>query len=254
MRYIDHKTQFDWKPAPFGAVRKVPSFEGARWPIYRRRPIKSKLRRDWTHDEMDRLVSLLDAGFDYDYCARQLRRTRTAIVIKTKRMRCKMTKRPTVLVSREVAMLLGKGCSKSVAWWINAGWLNARAAHCNGRRIWRICWDDLMTFLRNDCYWMAWQPERITDADLRAEMLALRAGKPRWLTVGEVAQRYCVGIGAVKQWIAKGFLPAARYGNHYIREDVLDGWLPPCERSKAGIGKGMGRVVVGKSQLIARPL
>lgn len=251
MKHIDYKTQFDWKPTLFGQIRKVPPFEGARWPRYRRKYIKSNLRRDWTYEDMDRLVALLDAGFDYDYCARQLRRTRTAIEVKAKRMRCKMTTRVTVMTAREVARLLGKGCAKSVVWWIDAGWLRARAANCKGRRIWRICWDDLMAFLRDDRYWMAWDAQRITDSDLRTEMVALRENKPRWLMQGEVAHRYCVGIGTVKQWIAKGFLPAARYGNHYIREDDFDGWIPPCQRSKAGIPKGMGRAVVGKTCIIA---
>ena len=254
MKTIDQKTQFAWRQTSFGSIRTVPAFEGARWPAYQRRSIQTHRRRDWTHEEVDRLVTMLDAGHDYNHCARQLRRTRTAIVVKTNRLRRKMTKRPTVLTARETARLIGKKCAKSVVWWIDAGWLKARAADCQGRRIWRICWDDLMTFLHNDQYWMAWSADRITDADLRAEMLALRATKPRWLTQTEVAQRYSVTVEAVGQWIAKGFLPAARYGNHYIREDALLGWVPPCARSKAGIPKTMGRAVVGANMIVARPL
>lgn len=253
MKTLDAKTKFTWKPASFGRIRKVPTFEALRW-VNSRARIDTNLRRDWTHEEIDHLVTMLDAGHDYDYCARQLRRTRTAIVVKTKRTRCKMTRRPTVLTAREVARVLGKGCAKSVVWWINAGWLKAQAAVCNGRTIWRVCWDDLMAFLHNEAYWMAWDAARITDADLRAEFTALRAARPRWLTIGEVARRYSVISNTVGQWIYKGFLPAVRYGNWYIREDVIAGWLPPCERSKMGIPKAMGRAVVGKSELVARPL
>jgi hypothetical protein len=122
------------------------------------------------------------------------------------------------------------------------------------RKIWRVCWDDLMSFLREPRYWMAWDAERITDRDLRAEMRSLRAIAPRWLTIGEVARRYSVISNTVGQWITKGFLPAMRYGNWYIREDAIAGWLPPCERSKAGIPKGAGRAVIGASAIVARPL
>jgi helix-turn-helix protein len=253
MKSLDSKTQFARKPAPFGSIRKVPPFEGQRWPTYQRRAIQTN-RRDWTHEDVDRLVTMLDAGHDYDHCARQLRRTRVAIVVKTKRLRCTMTKRPTVLTARDVARLIGKGCSKSVTWWIDAGWIKARAADMRGRRIWRVCWDDLIVFLRDPRYWMTWDAARITDPELRAEMLALRVDAPRWLTIGEVARRYCVISNTVWQWIEKGFLPAMRYGNWYIREDALLGWMPPCERSKAGIPKAMGRAVVGNSMIVAMPL
>jgi Holliday junction resolvasome RuvABC endonuclease subunit len=101
---VDRNTQFACRPAPFGSIRKVPAIEARRWRNTRAR-INSALRRDWTHEEVDRLVTMLDAGHDYDYCARQLRRTRTAIVVKTKRIRCKMLRRPTVLTAREVAAL-----------------------------------------------------------------------------------------------------------------------------------------------------
>jgi hypothetical protein len=94
----------------------------------------------------------------------------------------------------------------------------------------------------------------VTDPDLRAEFVALRAMRPRWLTIGAVARRYAVISNTVGQWIEKGFIPAVRYGNWYIREDVIEGWIPPCERSKAGIPKAMGRAVVGKCELVARVL
>jgi hypothetical protein len=111
-----------------------------------------------------------------------------------------------------------------------------------------------MAFLFNENYWMAWDVQRITDADLRTEMCKLRATRPCWLTIGEVARRYHVISNTVGQWIEKGFISARRYGNWYVREDVIAGWVPPCERSKAGIPRGMGRAVVGANAIVARPL
>jgi helix-turn-helix protein len=252
MKSLDSKTQFARKPAPFGSIRKVPPFEGQRWPDHPRRAIQTNLRRDWTHEDDAWLDTLLDQGLSYAEIARKLRRASgDAVRTHLKRRRIpSLTRRYAVLSARQVAQLLGKRCLKSVVRWIDMGWLPARAAG----RIWRISWDALMAFLYNERYWMAWDAARITDPDLRAEMLALRVDAPRWLTQTEVARRYCVISNTVWQWIEKGFLPAMRYGNWYIREDALLGWMPPCERSKAGIPKSMGRAVVGNSMIVARPL
>lgn len=257
MTTLDHKTMFAWRTASFGRIRKVPPSEAERWrelDRYARYP-RARANRDWTHEEIDRLVALLDKGYGYDAIARKLGRSRTAIVVKTKRLRCKMTRRPTVLTAREVARLLGKGCSKSVVAWVKAGYLQARAVVCNGRRIWRICWDDLMTFLHNPVFWCCWDAARISDPDLRTELLALRATDGRYLTQREVAAQFHVGVETVGQWLDKGFLPyihsGAGKGNRMIRERDIDGWVPPCERLKAGIPKGMGRRVVGRTEIVA---
>lgn len=230
----DHNTPYAWKSAPFGKVRKVPAIEGRQW-RNQRRPIRSAKRRDWTHDQVEHLVTLLDKGHDYDTIARRLGRTRTAIVVKTKRLRCKMTKRPTVLDGRTIQHLLGLGCSKQVAHWIKIGALKGKARRCVGRtkrRIWAVLWDDLMAFLRDRRYWMAWEAERITDTDLRTEMLAMRSCG-RWLRIGEVARRFCVTVKAVYQWIRWGWLNARRYDNHYVWSEDLEGWIPPTERKRA---------------------
>lgn len=237
-------------------MRKVPPFEARKWSTYTiTQPRIGVIRRDWTHDEEERLNDLLDRGLSYVEIGRVLGRSAVAVRIRQKRRRIPgLTRRLLILTARQVRTLLGKGCSKSVVRWIEMGWLKARAANRERRDeqvMWRIQWDDLMAFLRDEHYWMAWEAGRITDAELRAEMTALRAGRPRWLSVGEVAERYTVDIGTVKQWIYKGFLPAQRYGNHFIRESDLDGWLPPCERSKVGIPKRMGRRVVGKERIEA---
>lgn len=240
---LDHNTRFAPRSAPFGTVRKVPATEAARWPEYQRRPIQTAARRDWTHDQIDMLVTLLDKGLDYTAIARRLGRTRTAIQVKVKRLGCAMTKRPTVLVAREVAAVLGLRCAKKVVDWIGRGWLRGKARGTNGRPIWAVQWDDLMAFLQNRMYWMAWRAEDITDRDLRAEMIALRAHQPRWLTPGEVAHRYCVDDRAVNAWVRKGYVPAQRYGNWWIWEADLQGWVLPCERSRVGIPRVRRRVI-----------
>lgn len=249
-RAVDYKTVFAWKQTPFGRIRKVPRFEGERWQNHRS-PSQSPLRRGWSMDEVDRMIDLFDAGLGYDAVAEKLGRSPVSVRVKAKRARCVMLRRVTVLSASDVAALIGKRCNKTVTWWITAGWLPATAATSGSKYIWRIRYDDLLMFLHNPDYWMAWDATRITDADLRAEMLALRATGPRWLTCGEIARRLHVGHAAVNDWIHQGLLPARRYGNWYVQEADLDGFVIPSARSRSGIPKWAKRLVVGKDQVIA---
>lgn len=232
---------YDWRPAPFGRVRKVSAAEAARW----------KDGKAWTAIDVDRLIQLVDAGHGYDTLARRLRRTRTAVLIKCKRLGVRVTTTPATLAARDVAALLGNACSKSVTRWIALGWLPARNAGGPGcKALWRIQWDDLLAFMERRDYWPTWEQDRIRDAALREWAQELRAAAGgRWISIGEVAERYCVDCRAVNTWIRKGWLPAARYGNWWIWSADLEGWLPPCERSRAGIPHGACREVVGKTEI-----
>jgi excisionase family DNA binding protein len=251
---MDDKTIFAWRPAPFGRIRKVPPFEARRWPEYQRKPHATAKRRDWTHDQVDELHTLLDAGHDYPTIARRLGRSINAIVVKTQRLHCKMTTRPTVLTAREAARIAGVGCAKTIVYWIGLGWLPGKARRTLGkapRRIWAIQYDDLVACLRDRTHWMAYDAACITDEELRAELVAQRAGQPRWLTHAEVAARYGVDRDTVGNWIQRGYLPSQRYGNHWIWSADLDGWVIPSERSRKGIPRSARRVVAGGDMLRA---
>ena len=80
---------------------------------------------------------------------------------------------------------------------------------------------------------VAIQPERITDGELRAYAVEQRAQHPRWLRLGEVAQRYHVTSGTVAGWVAQGRFAAEqvqRYGVLWLREDALHGFVAPCDQ------------------------
>lgn len=187
-------------------------------------------QREWTVADDSDLRELLWAGHDYDTIARRLGRSRNAIVIRCKRhLRLRLLRVPTLLTCREVATLLGLGCSKTVTRWIELGWLPGRKTRIGTRHVWRIHDLDLYDMLMNEQTWMAWAPERITDPDLRQWTAELRAGAPRWLTTGEVARRLGFVVGAVHRWIVEGRLPAVRYGNWYIRESDLVGFVAPID-------------------------
>lgn len=239
---------YDWQPAAFGRWRKVPASEGRHWK-------DGVCWKEWPAEQTDLLHKMLDAGYGYDAIARRLGRTRVAVEIKCKRAGVRVTTSPATLSARDVAALLGKGCSKSVTRWIQQGWLRARNAGGPGHTaLWRVQWDDLTAFMERREYWSTWEPARITDACLREWAQELRQHEPRYLTMGQVAARFCVSYKAVAQWINKGWLPAIRAGkqNRLVLESDLDGWVVPADRSKAGIPKGAGRVVVGKAQIVER--
>lgn len=137
------------------------------------------------------------------------------------------------LSTRSVARLLGIGCSKTVARWVDRGFLSShrtpRGPH--GQRC--IRYSALIRFLEDPEHHCRWNPERITDPSLREWAREIWTGP--FLTPGEVAERCYVGVTAVNNWIHHGHIRAYRHGNWWIREADLDGFVPPHQRSKVGI-------------------
>lgn len=225
-------------PIPQQAARlgiKHTTYVGVRQRLVRAGLIAARGRKrgpEWTDAEKDKLICLVEAGYGYDTIARRLKRTRTAVILKAKRLGVRVTTTPATLAARDVAALLGKGCSKSVSGWITHGWLKARNAGTPQKPLWRIDWEALTDFLANPAYWSTWEPARITDACLREWAQELRANEPRLLTQQEVARRYHVTTEAVAQWLDKGWMPFVRAGrqNRLIPETALAGWVIPSER------------------------
>jgi excisionase family DNA binding protein len=193
--------------------------------IPRRRPSR---KPTWSSKETDKLVSLIEQGYDYDTIARRLKRTRIAVVIKAKRLGTRITTTNATLSARDIAEMLGIRCAKTVSKWIQRGWLQARNAGRSDRPLWRITWEDLTAFLEVAEYWIAWDPARIADLALREWAQDLRQNSEQYLTQTEIAARYHVDRGTVAQWIDKGWLPALRYGNRRVPASALEGFIPPC--------------------------
>jgi hypothetical protein len=164
--------------------------------------------------------------------ARQLGCTKIAVQIARKRNGI-ASRSATLLSARAVQERLGLGCSKTVTRWIKLGWLaGKRGQQVGPYRMWYVTEDALLTFLEDPAYWHVWQPERITDRHLR--LWAIEERSYRYLSVGEVAKRFCVGYAAVNNWISRGLLPAKKYGNWWIRDCDLTGFVAPNERSRVG--------------------
>ncbi len=187
---------------------------------------------DWSPKHRAMLRRLIQAGLSYDEIAEAMGRTPAAIRIACKRYTIRLLRAPGVYTAREIAALLGLPCSKTVAHWIAEGML---AAHNGGRAdrpLWRIQRDDLMGFMAEPLYWMAWRVGRVVDPYLRAYAEQLRDGQPGWYTPGQVARHYGAGRNTPQQWIERGFIQSQRWGNHWIHQSVLDHWAPP---GQAGI-------------------
>jgi len=190
---------------------------------------------DWSLKHRAMLRKLIEQGLSYDEIAEAMGRTPAAVRIACKRYDIRLLRAPGVYTAREVAALMGLPCSKVVAHWIAEGML---AAHNGGRvdrPLWRIQRDDLMAFMAEPLYWMAWRVDRVVDPYLRAYAEQIRDGQPGWHTPGQVARHYGAGRSTPQQWIERGFIPSQRWGNHWIHQSVLDNWAPPGQPGVYGV-------------------
>ena len=184
--------------------------------------------RYWTRHEIDTLLTMIDQGRGYDAIARRLGRTREAVEIKAKRLGYRLLDERAALTCSAVQRMLGLRCPKTVARWITAYGLTARNAGTKRRPLWRIQHEDLMAWLEDRHHWMAYDPADVPRATFREHLTEIRQGQSRWLTPGDVAARYHVGSSTVQQWREKGWVPMTRYGNWWVWEADLEGFVPPC--------------------------
>lgn len=188
---------------------------------------------NWSPKERDRLIQLIEGGHSYDVIARRLKRSRTAVIVKCKRLGIGVTTTPATLSACDVAAALGIKCSKTVTRWIAQYGLPARNGGSDIRPLWRVSWDDLLAWLERRDRWMAWHPSRIPDRALREWAEELRSGPGRWLTHMQVARQFHVDRNTPGQWITKGLIPATRYGNWWIWSEDLIGFVIPSDRPRS---------------------
>lgn len=192
-----------------------------RWhgdPLLRARALKTHHRYVWTPERLETLCELMERGLSDAEIARRMQTTAAAVHLAHKRYNLPR-RRAMVLTAHDVARLLGKKCAKSVIRWIEDGMLRGRRGFKQGPNLtWLVTWQSLEAFVRDERYWPAWDPARVTNREL------LRvANRPnlRFLTHAEVADICGVERQTVSTWIRKGWLRAVRYGNWHVREDWL---------------------------------
>lgn len=187
--------------------------------------------REWTEQDDLHLVSMFQEGRSYGMIASQLKRTRQAVTLRLQRLGISRRIDRRMLTANEAGAMMGKD-PKTIVLWIKGGWLKGHQNSPKRNSAWRIDPFDLWAFVDvPECH-MSWDPERITDPDLREHARAIRATAVRWLTSGEVGKRYGVQHSAVNDWIGKGLLMGIKWGNWWIPEDALTGFVPPCDVSR----------------------
>lgn len=180
-----------------------------------------KRPKTWTPSRFWRLLALRDQGLSDAEIGHRLGVSADAVKLTRRRYGVRGITAPDQPAScRAVARRMGVDC-RTVRLWLQHGYLHGERGAPIGRHpLWRITEDDVTTFLANPDHWQRWEPQRITDPHLRRWAADVRRGV-RFLTVGEVADRMCVSVNTVNQWIHKGYLPAQRHDNWRVREDVL---------------------------------
>lgn len=197
-------------------------------PNWRKRP------RYWTDERLLELDELLSQGLTDAAIAARMGKTVASIRL-ARRRRLKRPRSHYVLTGRQVAELLGFGCAKKVRELVRRRALHAQRGERRGPyQQWHVRYEDLLAFLDDPAWWPWWEPERITEPNLRATYQEIR--RERYLPLSEVAARYFVEPKTVYRWITKGWLPAVRHGrgNHLIPASVLVGWQPPSWQSRRG--------------------
>ena len=190
--------------------------------------------RPWTPAEDDIIEELTARHLTDQAIGRRLGRSATAVHVRRKRQRIP-SRRATVLSARSVADQLGLACPKRVGWWIEQGWLRGRRGQPAGAsRQWVVPEEALLEFLQDARYWHVWRVDEIPERALREWAAEVRSGV-RYLTTGMVGERVGVNPATVQTWIAAGLLPAVRRANWLVRESDLAGFVPPCERPRAGM-------------------
>lgn len=119
--------------------------------------------------------------------------------------------------ARDVAKILGLGCSKKVAKWLDRGILPGKSISTI-RPIYAIKRSDLWRFALTPDNWVYFDPERITDPGLRRLVLIRKARwGDEWWTTSQVAAYHGVHHKTIAQCIYRGAIQGKRWANWRIK-------------------------------------
>ena len=130
----------------------------------------------------------------------------------------------------QIGELFGVDIMTVRAWITDYHWLHGQRREISPHRVeWGIERDALEAFLLNPATWVAWRLADLRDPEWRAWVLqAWPTAIPRWLSVPEIAERFGVSRSSVRDWIARGRLPALHYQHqHFVDERTPVTFVPP---------------------------
>lgn len=196
--------------------------------------------RDWRDDEVATLRDTI-GWRSAEQIAKALGRTPTAVRIKAKRLKLHWIKgsversgniRPVErhrhlgYTARDVAKMLGIACAKTVAWWIEEGWLRGtkRPVRYGNNTVWRIHADAIEAFLR-DYRWL-YDPARIVDRGWRAFVAGLPPAE--WVGTAEAARLLPYTQGSISALCSRGDLAGEHWGSAWrIPMAAIRAFEPP---------------------------
>lgn len=175
-----------------------------------------RARRPWLPWEDDWLRQQVGATTAAAIAAR-LGRTERAVESRAWELGLSWKRPPAVVTwtASDVARQIGVRCSKTVAWWISAGYLRGeQGPHLprGGRPAWRVRPDDLRAFLRE--YPWLYDRARISDPDLAAYVATLPPAE--FVGVGEAARRLGYTEAGIANLIRHGYLPGEKRGPNWL--------------------------------------
>lgn len=169
------------------------------------------------------------------------------------------SRREQWLCGRDVAIILGMGCAKTAGRLIDRGLLKGHVLPLDAK-IYAVSRHDLTRFALNPRNWVYFHPDRVTDPTL-ARQIALRRARwdDEWWSVGQVAAYHGCAVTTVSHFVAKGVIPATRWGNSWIlrsdatRVPIVSGrghnnsiWTPGADAAAIyarGAGLSLGEIV-----------
>lgn len=202
------------------------TYDGGRYCVHHGDPrrrflaLQNVRRRKWTVDELETLYRLTERGVPDVEIARRYGVTVGAI---------RMTRHLYGLTpplffqtdARDVAKMFGV-CPTHVYRWIRDGRLRASRGIQRGRQTtWRVDYDDIVAFARDERSWHLWSPEKVTRRELL--LAANRPASLRFYSTPEVAAIVGVAPLTPRKWCQAGWLRSERNGRDFrVRSDWLD--------------------------------
>lgn len=107
-----------------------------------------KAARYWTQDQLDFLNEHYGVLSDDEICSR-LKKSKNALHIQAVR-KLKICHKTNFYTSREVALLLGVSCSKTIIGWMKKGWINGdkSTTRCGPNIMWNFSYEAIEQMLR----------------------------------------------------------------------------------------------------------
>ena len=190
------------------------------------------MSRSWTSQDDWMLIGLCERGVPLAQIARKLDRTKIACTRRMTRLKIRRVQRPQgCYTSNGIAELLGKKSTTVVRWMRQAG-LPHRKVYNKETHSWHYRVDslELELWLSHPVNWHRYDLEKITDVRWETMLREVQQTTTYpYLTIAQIAERYCVSPYTVEQWVSRKKLTNCNSirGFALIHQDELTTFTPP---------------------------